>query len=812
MRRKFVVAPLLAVLFLARTPAIQAAAPDADIDAGQVRKSIERGVAFLKSKQDQNGNWPEHLNQVGGVTALCTLALLNCGVPADDDSVQRALRYLRTLKPSTTYVMSLQTMAFCLAEPRKDLLTIQKNAEWLEEQQIKQGANSGAWAYPNIGTGDNSNSQFALLALYEAERAGATVNNATWNRALHYWKDAQSPVDGSFAYLPPANGAPGTGSMTCAGISSLVIASGRTSAGDATVDGDQVSCCGNHGGDDSDQRIERALHWLGRPDVFTVQQNPTLFQMAGLGMGRELPWHYYYLYGLERVGRMTARRFIGAHDWYREGAAFLCSAAVQRDDGSWKGSNVGENDPVIASSFALLFLGKGRRPILISKLQHGPGADWNHHRNDVANLTGYVETKWKKEYPLGMTWQVIDLAKATVEDLQQTPVLFINGAEAPDIDDKHAQMLRDYIDRGGFIFAEACCDGAEGFDSSFRAMCKKIFPPENQLRLLPPEHPIWHAEEPVPAEKQRTLMGIDYGCRTSVVYAPPRAANDPPNSLSCYWELASWRQPKYKTAVEEQIAAAKSIGINVLAYATNRELKTKEESFVSKAEKSLQDKIDRGKLSIAKLRHPGGCDTAPAALPNLLRTAARELKIRVETEQRLISITDPALFDNALVFMHGRRSFSLTAAEREALRTYIKRGGTLMADSICANKEFTASFRREMLAIFGGDPDVASKDQPLQPIPGKDPLYTKQYGGFDITTVSLREPQATGEDGRATALIRRIEPELEGVKIGDRYGVIFSKFDLSCALEKHDSLECEGYIRDDAERIGLNILLYALHQ
>ena len=32
---------------------------------------------------------------------------------------------------------------------------------------------------------------------------------------------------------------------------------------------------------------------------------------------------YYYLYGLERCGRLTAHRFIGDHDWYREGAEYL---------------------------------------------------------------------------------------------------------------------------------------------------------------------------------------------------------------------------------------------------------------------------------------------------------------------------------------------------------------------------------------------------------------------------------------------------------------------------------------------------------
>ena len=285
------------------------------------------------------------------------------------------------------------------------------------------------------------------------------------------------------------------------------------------------------------------LRWLG--NAFTVQQNP--HDEGLLGRRRGQLYHYYFLYGVERIGRITARRFIGDHDWYREGAAYLCSPAVQQFDGAWKGPDRPEDDPNIATSFALLFLGKGRRPILVSKLQHGPGNDWNHHRNDIANLTNYAEKKWKNEFPLGMSWQVIDVTKASVDDLQQAPVLFINGSEVPDIDDKQGQNLRDYIDRGGFIFAEACCENSQGFDDGFKALMKKIFPPEYKLKLLPPDHPVWRAEEIVPPDKQRTLLGIDYGCRTSVIYCPPPGPNDPPNGLSCYWELSSWHDKKYRT-------------------------------------------------------------------------------------------------------------------------------------------------------------------------------------------------------------------------------------------------------------------------
>ena len=49
------------------------------------------------------------------------------------------------------------------------------------------------------------------------------------------------------------------------------------------------------------------------------------------------------------------------------------------------------------------------------------------------------------------------------------------------------------------------------------------------------------------------------------------------------------------------------------------------------------------------------------------------------------------------------------------------------------------------------------------------------------------------------------------MRIGDRWAVIFSPYDLSCALEKQNSMECTGYGREDAEKIALNVLLYSLN-
>lgn len=786
MRR--VVVWLLFLALLARTPAPLAGA---DLSTEELRQAIDRAVAYLKGRQGADGAWPDWPLQRGGVTALCTLALLSAGVEPDDPAIQKALKYLRGVKPAMTYVVSLQTMVFCRAEPTKDLVQIHENVKWLERTQIRDGARKGAWSYPG-SSGDNSNTQFAILALYEAERAGVKVSAQTWRLANAYWNDCQND-DGSWGYI---KGMAGTGSMTCAGITSLVITADKVQPADAKVEGDEVRCCQR--AEHAQDRVQRALEWLGSDRHFSVHHNP--------GVPNQM-WVLYYLYGLERVGRLTARRFIGKHDWYREGAKALLElrGTIAGRDG-WVGVGVGEKDPCVGTSFALLFLSKGRWPVLVSKLKHGRDDDWDQHRGDIANLTRHVETRWKRD----MVWQVVDLEAASVEDLLQSPVLYFCGGNSPLPDDPDAQArlarkLRDYLDRGGFLFAEAYSSG-KTFDQGFRQLIRQVFPePEYRLQLLPPEHPIWRAEEVIPPDDLRPLWGIEFGCRTSVLYCPQDASGRVVPSLSCLWELARpGRDQKYPQAVQRQIDAALAIGLNVMAYATNRELKFKELTLPTPADKSASDAMERGRLYVPSLRHPGGCSAAPRALANLLEAAAKELKLRTSAETLELNITDEAVFNYHMLFMHGRNSFHLTDAERKRLAEYVERGGLVFANAICASRAFAESFRREMSLIF-------PKNR-LAPIPADSPLFTPTYGGFDLSTVSRRDPQSAGAKEALKAVVRKVKPELEGISFGDRYGVIFSPYDLSCALEKRDSLECQGYTRDDAARIGLNVVLYSLQQ
>ena len=155
--------------------------------------------------------------------------------------------------------------------------------------------------------------------------------------------------------------------------------------------------------------------------------------------------------------------------------------------------------------------------------------------------------------------------------------------------------------------------------------------------------------------------------------------------------------------------------------------------------------------------------------------------------------------------MHGRHNFRFTPAERKNLQLYLaERQGMLLADSICASSEFTKAFRRELALVL--------PDHPIERIPANDPLLSTTFGGYDLHLVSVRNPQPSDNNRPVAARVRQMAPQLEGIKIDGRWAVVFSPLDLSCALEKHEAIECRGYTREDAARLGLNVLMYSLNQ
>ena len=81
-----------------------------------------------------------------------------------------------------------------------------------------------------------------------------------------------------------------------------------------------------------------------------------------------------------------------------------------------------------------------------------------------------------------------------------------------------------------------------------------------------------------------------------------------------------------------------------------------------------------------------------------------------------------------------------------------------------------------------------------------------------------RRVPAVGRDAKFEAKTEITEPFLEGIEIVNegetegRLAVIYSKYDISCALERQATAACAGYTQEDATRIAMNVVLYALLQ
>ena len=92
--------------------------------------------------------------------------------------------------------------------------------------------------------------------------------------------------------------------------------------------------------------------------------------------------------------------------------------------------------------------------------------------------------------------------------------------------------------------------------------------PDSKLEPLQRDHPIWNSHFPLLPRSDWPILGLQACCRTSVVYVP--------RSLSCRWQL---NQPnlfkKLPERAQDEVQYATEVGVNVVSYATGRELRDK---------------------------------------------------------------------------------------------------------------------------------------------------------------------------------------------------------------------------------------------
>ena len=508
-----------------------ASATRGEVSRAQVEEGIAQGVEFLIGRQEADGHWgwkpgevPDERFKVGQ-TALVVLALQHSGSkrPEVQLAIKKGLSYILQQPAETmTYSAGVVEQVLYFDSPTAYPGPVSAYAWMVCGGQKREGPLTGSWGYElpklpqgwqskGVGTlqplpglqkvlwSDNSNGQFAILALTFAQRAGFQVPRVVWENARAYYTAAQHK-DGGWDYFsdqyratlpenderrkPPA----ATMSMTLAGTVSIYLC-------DEMLADKGHKVCKTPA---SNESHEAGLKWIGE------------HWAPRMGMGS------YGWYAAERLGLLIGYSEFGGHDWYQQGVEDVIPVVGDMSNSpDWWGSTA-------KTSFAVLFLSRGRNPIIINKLKRE--GDWNLHRYDLSHLTDYISGPGQKP----CQWRIVTLT-APVDYLLKVPMLWISGHDALAFTAEGKAKLKEYVEKGGTILAEDCCS-KKPFDESFRAMLKEFWP-DKELTEVPKTHEIYTSYRKVAGAP--TLLGLTVGGgeeRLGVIYLP--------KGISCKWEAA----------------------------------------------------------------------------------------------------------------------------------------------------------------------------------------------------------------------------------------------------------------------------------
>lgn len=359
-------------------------------------KWIKKDLADLADKHYQDV--ADHARSYGaGRIALALLTLLHAEVPKDDPVVVAAFDELRRREFVDTYSLGIALMALAemysppgetdllrsgaLKAPRPRVLSDadkQLAAEWLTKlrQNIDTRGDPGYRLRFNYVPGkryDISVNQYGVLGLYAAELCQLEVPISVWRavaagllevqhdnngrelelaltlyRELAYaGPEAARRTRGAMSKVPTRGFAyqfterPAYGSMTAAGVGSLVIA--KSGLVRQKLDKADVM-------PQIDGGINAGFAWLAAE--FSVRSNPGYVDRA------DDNW-YYYLYGLERTCELAGVALLNDRDWYYEGGLQLLFQ--QQKNGAFRPEHP-QGYFLDATCFAVLFLKKAALP------------------------------------------------------------------------------------------------------------------------------------------------------------------------------------------------------------------------------------------------------------------------------------------------------------------------------------------------------------------------------------------------------------------------------------------------------------------
>jgi hypothetical protein len=138
--------------------------------------------------------------------------------------------------------------------------------------------------------------------------------------------------------------------------------------------------------------------------------------------------------------------------------------------------------PLALAAFTTAAVPQTAPKLAIVQLQYSGGGDWYANPSGLPNLLRAI----RQRTGLDIADRPVQL-KLTDPNLWSYPYIYLTGHGNIRFTDEEVQILRKYLDSGGFLHA----DDNYGLDVSFRRELKRVFP-DDALVELPATHPIYH--------------------------------------------------------------------------------------------------------------------------------------------------------------------------------------------------------------------------------------------------------------------------------------------------------------------------------
>lgn len=340
----------------------------------EVKLAIDKGIHALRQAQYDDGSWGEF---GPGSTALVMTALMEAGVPLTDPAIVKAAKYVRheSLRTQHTYSVACSIIA---------LDRLSDNSDWplvrlLTQRLIAGQLTDGGWSYAcplgelgelektippaegNSGAparrdatynaasmkgnpGDNSNSQFAILALWVGHRYDIDVEAQLRKAGTRYRRSALTPSPGSIGWGYMSSDAQATPTPSCCGLLGLALHQGIAvqrrlknapdgKPGEAKLYAPPVEPL-------KDQMVQDAFRYITAQFINETKKAPE----------PGAPCNFCFFWSFERCAVAYGLDKTFGTDWYQLGARRI--VPLQGANGMWTGTYGYEPE----TSFCLLFL------------------------------------------------------------------------------------------------------------------------------------------------------------------------------------------------------------------------------------------------------------------------------------------------------------------------------------------------------------------------------------------------------------------------------------------------------------------------